>query len=137
MSGSSLSLGIGIAFNRLIVTKYLVGAPSPYPPYSDIPLLGDVLRDPAHFGGSSSSPRLTLAAASPLRSRVDFADVASMAFVGGYLPAPVRRVVLIRRENPALPRIENHLDPLAGLTRLRAGGRVVGYLPFKLAVARV
>ncbi len=67
-----VSLGIGIAFNRLIVTKYL-SARLPYPPYSDIPLIGQVLIH-AHFAWIIFFIGLTLVVGVTTPLAVDFAD---------------------------------------------------------------
>jgi UDP-N-acetylmuramyl pentapeptide phosphotransferase/UDP-N-acetylglucosamine-1-phosphate transferase len=116
-----VSLGIGVAFNRLIVTKYL-SARLPYPPYSDIPLLGDVLRD-AHFAWIIFFIGITVVVGVTTPLAVDFADGMDGLCGGLLVSASLAFAVILLFQN------QKDLYPLV-VVSLAVAGASLGYLPF-------
>jgi UDP-N-acetylmuramyl pentapeptide phosphotransferase/UDP-N-acetylglucosamine-1-phosphate transferase len=116
-----VSLGIGIAFNRLIVTKYL-SARLPYPPYSDIPLIGQVLIH-AHFAWIIFFIGLTLVIGVTTPLAVDFADGIDGLCGGLLLSASLSFAVILLFQD------QKDLWPLV-VVSLAVAGASLGYLPF-------
>jgi UDP-N-acetylmuramyl pentapeptide phosphotransferase/UDP-N-acetylglucosamine-1-phosphate transferase len=116
-----VSLGIGVAFNRLIVTRYL-SARLPYPPYSDIPLLGDVLRD-AHFAWIIFFIGITVLVGVTTPLAVDFADGMDGLCGGLLVSASLAFAVILLFQN------QKDLYPLV-VVSLAVAGASLGYLPF-------
>ncbi|HEX5158950.1 MAG TPA: hypothetical protein VFW17_17205 [Ktedonobacterales bacterium] len=116
-----VSLGIGIAFNRLIVTKYL-SARFPYPPYSDIPLLGNVLID-THFAWIIFFIGITVVVGVTTPLAVDFADGMDGLCGGLLVSASLAFAVILLFQN------QKDLWPLV-VVSLAVAGASLGYLPF-------
>lgn len=116
-----VSLAIGIAFNRLIVTKYL-SARFPYPPYSDIPLLGNVLID-THFAWIIFFIGITVLVGVTTPLAVDFADGMDGLCGGLLVSASLAFAVILLFQN------QKDLWPLV-VVSLAAAGASLGYLPF-------
>jgi UDP-N-acetylmuramyl pentapeptide phosphotransferase/UDP-N-acetylglucosamine-1-phosphate transferase len=116
-----VSLGIGVAFNRLIVTKYLT-AKFAYPPYSDIPLLGDVLLH-THFAWVIFFIGIMVVVGVTTPLAVDFAD--GMDGLGGGLlvSASLAFAVILLFQD------QKDLWPLV-VVSLAVAGASLGYLPF-------
>jgi UDP-N-acetylmuramyl pentapeptide phosphotransferase/UDP-N-acetylglucosamine-1-phosphate transferase len=116
-----VSLGIGIAFNRLVVTKYL-SARFPYPPYSDIPLLGEVLQH-AHFAWIIFFIGVTVVVGVTTPLAVDFADGMDGLCGGLLVSASLAFAVILLFQN------QKDLWPLV-VVSLAVAGASLGYLPF-------
>jgi phospho-N-acetylmuramoyl-pentapeptide-transferase len=116
-----ISLGIGIAFNRLIVTSYL-SARFPYPPYSDVPLLGEVLQH-AHFAWIIFFIGITLVVGVTTPLAVDFADGMDGLAGGLLVSASLAFAVILLFQN------QKDLWPLI-VVSLAVAGASLGYLPF-------
>ncbi|HEX6542697.1 MAG TPA: hypothetical protein VF040_13160 [Ktedonobacterales bacterium] len=116
-----VSLGIGIAFNRLIVTKYL-SARFPYPPYSDIPVLGQVLQH-THFAWIVFFIGITLVVGVTTPLAVDFADGMDGLCGGLLVSASLAFAVILLFQN------QKDLWPLV-VVSLAVAGASLGYLPF-------
>jgi UDP-N-acetylmuramyl pentapeptide phosphotransferase/UDP-N-acetylglucosamine-1-phosphate transferase len=116
-----VSLGIGIAFNRLIVTKYL-SARFPYPPYSDVPLLGDVLQH-THIAWVIFFIGITIVVGCTTPLAVDFADGMDGLCGGLLVSASLSFAVILLFQN------QKDLWPLV-VVSLAVAGASLGYLPF-------
>ncbi len=116
-----VSLAIGIAFNRLIVTKYL-SARFPYPPYSDIPLLGNVLID-THFAWIIFFIGITVLVGVTTPLAVDFADGMDGLCGGLLVSASLAFAVILLFQD------QKDLWPLV-VVSLAVAGASLGYLPF-------
>jgi UDP-N-acetylmuramyl pentapeptide phosphotransferase/UDP-N-acetylglucosamine-1-phosphate transferase len=116
-----VSLGIGVAFNRLIVTKYL-SARLPYPPYSDIPLLGQVLIH-AHFAWIIFFIGMTVLVGVTTPLAVDFADGMDGLCGGLMVSASLAFAVILLFQD------QKDLWPLI-VVSLAVAGASLGYLPF-------
>lgn len=116
-----VSLGIGIAFNRLIVTPYL-SARLPYPPYSDVPLIGQVLIH-AHFAWIIFFIGITVLVGVTTPLAVDFADGMDGLAGGLLVSASLSFAVILLFQN------QKDLWPLV-VVSLAVAGASLGYLPF-------
>ncbi len=116
-----VSVGIGIAFNRLIVTKYL-SARFPYPPYSDVPLLGDVLQH-THIAWVIFFIGITIVVGCTTPLAVDFADGMDGLCGGLLVSASLSFAVILLFQD------QKDLWPLV-VVSLAVAGASLGYLPF-------
>lgn len=116
-----VSLAVGIAFNRLIVTQYL-SARFPYPPYSDIPLIGEVLQH-THFAWIIFFIGITVIVGVTTPLAVDFADGMDGLCGGLLVSASLAFAVILLFQD------QKDLWPLV-VVSLAVAGASLGYLPF-------
>lgn len=115
-----VSLGAAVALNRLIVTG-LLSARFAYPPYSQLPVLGNLLKH-THFAWIAFFLLMTVTVSSSTSLAVDFADGMD-GLCGGLLfsAALAFTVILAHSGDPTL-------WPLV-LATLAIAGASLGYLP--------
>ncbi len=119
-----VSLGAAIAFNRFVYqgVNTTLSARFPYPPYSDIPVLGQVLQH-THFAWIVFFLLMTVAIATATALAVDFSDGMDGLAGGLVLSAALSfAAILLSSDNVAYwP---------ASLVTLAMAGAALGYLPF-------
>jgi len=119
-----VSLGAAIAFNRFVYqgVNTSLSARFPYPPYSDIPVLGQVLQH-THFAWIVFFLLMTVAIATATALAVDFSDGMDGLAGGLILSAALSfAAILLSSDNVAYwP---------ASLVVLAMAGAALGYLPF-------
>jgi UDP-N-acetylmuramyl pentapeptide phosphotransferase/UDP-N-acetylglucosamine-1-phosphate transferase len=120
-----VSIGAAVAFHRLIDPHYFLSARFAYPPYSDIPGIGQVLQH-VRFAWPIFFVLMTTLVGSTTSLAVDFADGMDGLCGGLLLSASLAfSVILINQVGPGGARY----SPLA-LVTLAVAGASVGYLPF-------
>jgi len=116
-----VSLAAAIALNRLIITRYL-SARLAYPPYSDVPVLGQILVH-THFAWIVFFLLMTVTVASATSLAVDFSDGMDGLSGGLMFSAALAFAAILLGEN------RPDLWP-AALVVLAIAGASAGYLPF-------
>src|SRR5262249_1223096 len=116
-----VSLGAAVALNRFIVTGRL-SARFAYPPYSDFPLLGTLLKD-AHFAWIIFFLLMTAAIASSTALAVDFSDGMDGLCGGLLLSAALSFAAILLGEG-------GHDLWTPSIAVLAIVGAAAGFLPF-------